>query len=118
MDKQRDGEYRRTLSAESRPFVAFQANKEKSTILTKRNKNKSQPDSRLKNTVTMDLPDNYSVYKKEEKLSADAWINQWSVHNIERPVKLILIEQLSMTLLIQQKLPRIQIPVMDGSQPK
>ena len=66
----------------------------------------------------MDLPDNYSVYKKEEKLSADAWMNQWSVHNIERPVKHILIKQLSMTLLVQQKLPRIQIPVMDGSQPK
>lgn len=92
--------------------------KRKSTILTKRNKNKSQPDSRLKNTVTMDLPDNYSVYKKEEKLSDDAWINQWSAHNSERPVKLILIEQLSMTLVIQQKLPRIQIPVLDGSQPK
>ena len=40
LDKQRDGEYRRTLSAEARPFVPFQANKENLTISTNRNKEK------------------------------------------------------------------------------
>ena len=35
----------------------------------------------------MDLPDNYSAYKGEEELSADAWIDQLSVHNRERTVQ-------------------------------
>ena len=48
--KQRDGEFRGTLSAETRPFVTY-FNKEK-----RRN---SQLDSRFRNTVTMDLPDDY-----------------------------------------------------------
>ena len=69
----------------------------------------------MRNTVTMDLPDDYSVYKKEEELSADAWIDQLSVHNREKPVKSTSMDHLSMTWLIQQNLPRIQIPVFDGS---
>ena len=72
VDKQRDGEYRRTLSAEARPFVAFQAKKEKVNYFNKEKQRKSETDSRLTNTITMNLPDDYSSYKNEEELSADA----------------------------------------------
>ena len=72
LDKQRDGEYRGTLSAEARPFVTFQANKEKFNHFNKVKQTRSQLDNRSRNTVTMDLPDNYSAYKREEELSADA----------------------------------------------
>ena len=44
--------------------------KRKATISTKRNKEKV-----------------YSVYKKKEELSTDAWFNQISVHNRERLVQ-------------------------------
>ena len=86
VDKQKDGEYRRTLSVEARRLVAPQANKEKVNYFNEEKQRKSQPDNRLRNTVTMDLPDNYSAYKEEKELSADAWIDQLSVHDRERPV--------------------------------
>ena len=35
----------------------------------------------------MDLPDNYSTYKEEEELFADACIDHLSVHDREKPVK-------------------------------
>ena len=76
LEKQRDGEYRGTLSAEAKPFVTFQASKDKFNYLNKDKQKKSQLDSRSRNTITMDLPDNYSAYKGEEELSADAWIDQ------------------------------------------
>ena len=84
VDKQRDDEYRGTLSAEARPFVAFQANKEKVNYFNKEKQRKCQPDSRLRNSVTLDLPNNYSAYKKEEELSADTWIDQFSIHDREQ----------------------------------
>ena len=58
LEKQRDGEYRGTLSAEAKPFVTFQANKEKFNYFIKEKQRKGQFDSRSRNTVTMDLPDN------------------------------------------------------------
>ena len=91
VDKWRDGEYRRTLSAEARPFAAFQ-----------------------RNTVTMDLSDNCSAYRKKEELSVDAWIDQLSVHGRERPAKLTSMDHLSITWPMQQNFPRIQIPVFDS----
>ena len=116
--KQRDGEYRRTVSAEARPFVALQANKDKVNYFNEKKQRKSQPDSRLRNTITMDLSDDYSVYKKEEELSGDAWIDQLNAHDMERPVKSTSMDHLSMTWLMQQNLPRIQTPVFDGSPTK
>ena len=86
LEKQRDGEYRGTLSAKAKPFVTFQASKDKFNYFNKHEK-KSQLDSRSRNTITMDLPDNYSAYKGEEELSADAWIVQLSVHDRERTVQ-------------------------------
>ena len=120
VDKQRDGEYRRTLSAEARPFVAFQANKEKVNYFNKKKlrKSKLSRDSRWRNTVPMDLPDDYSGWKKEAGLPTDAWINQLSVPDRERLIKLISMDHLSMTWLMQQNLPRIQIPVFDRSPTK
>ena len=118
MEKQSDGEYRGTLSAEAKPFVTFQANKEKFNYFNKEKQRKSQFDSRSRNTVTMDLPDNYSAYKGEEELSADAWIYQFSVHDREKTVQSTSMDHLSMTWLLQQNLPRIQVPVYDGSPTK
>ena len=97
VDKQSDREYRTTLSAQARPFVALQANKERVNYFNEEKERKSQPDSRLRNIVTMDLPDNYSAYKKEEKLSADAWIDQMSVHVRDMLVKSTSMDHLSMT---------------------
>ena len=97
VDKQRDGEYRRSLSAEARLFVAFQANKQKVNYFNEGKQRKSQPDSRLRNTVTMDLPNDYSAYKKKKELSADAWIDQLSVQNRKRPVKSKSMKHLSVT---------------------
>ena len=97
VDKQSDGEYRTTLSAEARPFVALQANKERVNYFNEEKERKSQPDSRLRNIVTMDLPDNYSAYKKEEKPSADTWIDQLSVHVRDMLVKSASMDHLSMT---------------------
>ena len=118
MEKQSDGEYRGTLSAEAKPFVTFQANKEKFNYFNKEKQRKSQFDSRSRNTVTMDLPDNYSAYRGEEELSADAWIDQLSVHDRERTVQSTSMDHLSMTWLLQMNLPRIQVPVYDGSPTK
>ena len=42
----------------------------KSTISTNKNKEKVNLMVKLKNTVAMDLPQNYSACKKEEELSA------------------------------------------------
>ena len=100
---------RRTLSAEARPFVALQANKDKVNYLNEEKQRKGQPDSRLRNTVTMGLPDDCSAYKKEEELFAVAEIDQLSVHDRDH---------LSMTWLMQQNLPTMQIPVFDGSPTK
>ena len=58
----------------------------------------------------------HTIRKKE--LSADAWIDQLSVHDKEMPVKLTSMDHLSMTWLMQQNLPRIQIPIFDGSPTK
>ena len=66
----------------------------------------------------MDLPDNYSAYKGEEELSADAWIDQLSVHGRERTVQSTSMDHISMTWLLQQNLPRIQVPVFDWSPTK
>lgn len=44
----------------------------------------------------MVLPDNYSAYKKEEELSANAWIDQLSVEDRERSVLSTSMEHLSM----------------------
>ena len=76
LEKQRDGECRGTLSAAAKPFVTFQAKKEKFNYFNKEKQRKSQLDDRSRKTVTMDLPDSYSAYKGEEGLSADAWIDQ------------------------------------------
>ena len=114
MDKQKGGECRRTLSAKARPFVAFQANKEKVNYFNNRKQRKIQPDSRLRSTVVVYLPDNYSTYKKEEEPFADAWIDQLSVHDKEKPVKSMSIDHLSIAGLIQQNLPRMQIQRFDG----
>ena len=118
VDKQRDGQYRGTLSADAKPFMAFQANKEEVNYFNIEKQIKSQPEGRFRNTVTMNLPDNYSAYEKEEELSADAWIYQLSVHNRERPVQSVLMYHPSMTWLVQQNLPRIQISLFDGSPAK
>ena len=53
--KQSHGEYGRTPSVEARPFAVFQVNKEKAKYFNEQKQRKSQPDSRLKNTITMDL---------------------------------------------------------------
>ena len=66
----------------------------------------------------MNLPDNYSAYKGEEELSADAWIDQLSVHDRGRTVQSTSMNHLSMTWLLQQNFPRIQVPVFDGSPTK
>ena len=42
LDKQRDGEYRETLSAEVKPFATFQANKEKFIQLSQQRKTKKK----------------------------------------------------------------------------
>lgn len=59
VDKQRDGEYRR-LSAEARPFLFF---RESQTISMKRNR-KSQPNRRLRSTITIDLLDDLAYKRK------------------------------------------------------
>ena len=56
--------------------------------------------------------------KRKKELSADAWIDQLSVHDKEMPVKSTSMDHLSMTWLMQQNLPRIQIPIFDGSPTK
>ena len=66
----------------------------------------------------MDLLEDYSAYKKEEKLSEDAWIDQLSVHDRERPVQLISMYCLLINWMMQQNLPGIQLPVFDGSPTK
>ena len=114
LEKQRDGEYRGTLSAEAQPFVTFQASKDKFNYF---NKDK-QKKVRSRNTITMNLPDNYSACKGEEELSADAWIDQLSVHDRERTVQSTSMDHLSVTWLLQQNLPRIQVPIYDGSPTK
>ena len=114
MDKQKDGEYRRTLSDEAKPFVALQANKDKVNYFNEEKQRKSPPDSRLRSTITIDLPDNYSTYKKEEELSADAWINQLSVHGININVNGPSIKD----MVDATELQRIQIPVSEGSPTK
>ena len=93
--------------------MAFQTKKEKVNYFNEEKQRKSQPDSRLRNTVTMDLSDNYLAYRKEEELSVDAWIDQLSVHGREMPVKLTSMDHLSIPWLMQQNFPRIQIPVFD-----
>ena len=118
LKKQRYGEYRGTLSAEAKPFVTFQASKDKFNYLNKDKQKKSQLDSRSRNTITMDLPDNYSACKGEEELFADAWIDQLSVHDRERTVQSTSMDHLSVTWLLQQNLPRIQVPIYDGSPTK
>ena len=65
----------------------------------------------------MDFPDNYSAYKSEEELPADACIDQLS-HNRERQVHPISMDNLSKRWLMQQNFPRIQIPVFDASTTK
>ena len=72
VDKQRDGKYRRTPAAKARPFASLKAYKEKVNYFNDEKQRKSQPESRLRSIILMDLPDNYSLYKKEEDLSADA----------------------------------------------
>ena len=67
--------------------MAFQANKEKFNYFNKEKQIKSQHDSRSRNTVTMDLPNNYSAYKGEEELYTDPWIDQLSVQDMERTVQ-------------------------------
>ena len=66
VDKQRDGEYRENLSAKAR------SNEERMNYF--------RPDSRFRNRDAMDLQDDYPRYKRKEELSADAWIDQLSVH--------------------------------------
>ena len=66
----------------------------------------------------MDLPDDYSAYKKKEELSANAWIDQLSVEDRERPVQWTSMDHLSVTWLMQQNLSSVQIPVFDGSPTK
>ena len=66
----------------------------------------------------MDLPDDYSAYKKKEELSADAWIDQLSVEDRERPVQSTSVDHLSVTWLMQQNLSRVHIPIFDGSPTK
>ena len=68
----------------------------------------------------MDLPDNYSAYNGEEEQSADAWIYQLrlSVHDRERTVQSTSMDHLSLTWLLQQNLPRIHVPIYDGSPTK
>ena len=72
VDKQRDDKYRRTPAAKARPFASLKAYKKKVNYSNGEKQRKSQLESRLRSTILMDLPDNYSLYKKEEDLSANA----------------------------------------------
>ena len=63
----------------------------------------------------MDLPDNYSAYRREKSCLQ---IHGLSVYDRERSIKLTSMDHLPMSWLMQQNLPRIQIPVFDRSPTK
>ena len=64
----------------------------------------------------MDLLEDYSAYKKEEKLSEDAWIDQLSVHDRERPVQLISMYCLLINWMMQQNLQEYSYQYLMGRQ--
>ena len=64
----------------------------------------------------MDLPEDYSAYKKEEKLSEDAWIGHLSVHDRERPVQLISMYCLLINWMMQQNLQEYSYQYLMGRQ--
>ena len=92
---------------------------------TARNKVKSERQSFLNPDIhqqrkvsSAPLLDEYHPIYEDVEVSVDAWIDSLDVYEKERAMEAKSMDKLSISWLMQQNLPRIQIPIFDGSPTK